>query len=181
MSRHLDEHELTTAGAGLDLKPGVREHLAACLVCRRQVTWMQELLVSRRAALAAQAPDWQVQRQQILDRLPAPSLVAVPVETAAITPLRPRRWFRPALALAATMLLAVAAVVLVQSIEPQVTQVALLPSPSPQLVDDDLAVEEILAEVDAILADSSFPGFEPLGQMLPSNDELESYVRNPTS
>ena len=48
MSAHLEEHELSSAVAGLDLDEAAREHLRSCLVCRRQVAAMEDLIGERR-------------------------------------------------------------------------------------------------------------------------------------
>ena len=45
-------------------------------------------------------------------------------------------------------------------------------------VDDDIAVEEILAEVDAVLEDDSLPGFESID---PGVSDLESMIENGAS
>jgi hypothetical protein len=140
MNRHLDDHEIATAVAGLELAGEAARHLADCLSCRRQVAAMEELIGQRRDELVADEPDWQRQQERVLARLPA---------AAPVVPLRSRRWLRPALSVAAALLVALAVGLLMPSEDP------------PQQAElEDIEVEEILAEVDAILADESIPGFE---------------------
>lgn len=157
MNRHLDDHEISAAVAGFELEPETAEHLASCLMCRRQVGAMAQLLAERRTELEAEAPNWQVQQQQILDRLPA---------TGAGAARPARRWWRPALAAAAVLVAAVA-----------VTLFYMPHSGVPVAVvaDEEIQVEEIFAEVDALLADDTTPGFEALDQLVPGSDELSDY------
>ena len=143
MKSHLEEHEITAAVAGLELEAAVEEHLGSCVSCRRQVFAMREVIDARLEDLEAEAPDWERQRQEIMLQLPA-------------TPIaRPKRrlWTRPLLAVAAVL---VAAIGLRALWEP-----ALVVDPG---VVSELPVEQILAEVDAMLADDSIPGFELLDQ-----------------
>jgi hypothetical protein len=156
---HLDEHAITAAVAGLELDRAAEEHLGSCLVCRRQVTGMQKLLAARRAEIIGQAPDWKQQQQQILARLPA---------SPKVVPIRRHQWLRPLIAAAAVVLMAVAIGVMNHggtALQPQATPIA-----------EELAVDEILAEVDAILEADGFPGFEALGPIVPDSDEIESFA-----
>ena len=59
MIRHLDDHEIAAAVAGLELAPEGEEHLRACLDCRGQVAAMVRLLDDRRADMTAGEPDWE--------------------------------------------------------------------------------------------------------------------------
>lgn len=143
MKSHLEEHEITAAVAGLELEAAVEEHLGSCVSCRRQVFAMREVIDARLEDLEAEAPDWERQRQEIMLQLPA-------------TPIaRPKRrlWTRPLLAVAAVL---VAAIGLRALWKPA-------PVVDPGVV-SELPVEQILAEVDAMLADDSIPGFELLDQ-----------------
>ena len=143
MKSHLEEHEITAAVAGLELEAAVEEHLGSCVSCRRQVFAMREVIDARLEDLEAEAPDWERQRQEIILQLPA-------------TPIaRPKRrlWTRPLLAVAAVL---VAAIGLRALWKPA-------PVVDPGVV-SELPVEQILAEVDAMLADDSIPGFELLDQ-----------------
>jgi len=143
MKSHLEEHEITAAVAGLELEAAAEEHLGSCVSCRRQVFAMREVIDARLEDLEAEAPDWERQRQEIMLQLPA-------------TPMaRPKRrlWTRPLLAVAAVL---VAAIGLRALWEPA-------PVVDPGVV-SELPVEQILAEVDAMLADDSIPGFELLDQ-----------------
>jgi hypothetical protein len=140
MKTHLDENEISTAVAGLDLEVAAEEHLASCLTCRQQVSSMWELIDARRQGLESEVPDWERQRQEILLRLPSAPSIGSP---------RHRLWIRPLLAVAAVLLAAIGLRTLWTTAPPaEVTAAAELP------------VEQILAEVDAVLADDSIPGFE---------------------
>jgi len=140
MTNHLDEREISAAVAGLELAGPATEHLESCLECRRRVADTAQLIGRRRAAQTNGEPDWEVARAAVLARLPE-----VESERAASRRLR---WWRPLAAAAAVVAIAVA--------------VGLL---APGRVADketstEIPVEEILAEVDALLADDSIPGFE---------------------
>ena len=140
MSMHLEEHEITSAVAGLELEPAAWEHLAACLSCRQRVASMRELIDVQRQRFEAEAPDWVRQRQEVLSRLPS---------ALAAGPERRRWWSRPLLAVAAVLVAAIGLKVLWTP-----------PSPNDPMAGLELPVEQILAEVDAMLADDSIPGFE---------------------
>jgi len=141
MKTHLDEHEITAAVAGLRLEPEVTEHLESCLSCRQQFSVMREAIEERRQLLEVEVPDWERQREEVLARLPA--------EPSAGRQRR-RRWMRPILAAAALLVAAIG--------------LRALWAPAPAVVENgigpELPVEQILAEVDAVLADDSIPGFE---------------------
>ncbi len=145
MKSHLEEHEITAAVAGLELEAAAEEHLGSCVSCRRQVSAMRDAIDARREDLEAEAPDWERQRQEIMLQLPA---------TAMAMPKR-RLWTRPLLAVAAVLLVAIG------------LRVLWAPAPvvEPGVV-SELPVEQILAEVDAMLADDSIPGFELIDQGL---------------
>ena len=143
MKSHLEEHEITAAVAGLELEAAVEEHLGSCVSCRRQVSAMREVIDARLEDLEAEAPDWERQRQEIMLQLP-PTPMARP---------RRRLWARPLLAVAAVLVAAIG--------------LRALWAPAPVVdpgVVSELPVEQILAEVDAMLADDSIPGLEPLDQ-----------------
>jgi len=153
MKGHLDDHEIAAAVAGLPLDEPATEHLAGCLSCNRQVTALQRLTIERRRQMADEAPDWQTQQEQILSRLgdsPAPRSA--------------RRWMRPALAAAAVVAIAVG--------------VGLLQQPNGVGPSQEIAVEEILAEADALLEDDSIPGFEIID---PRIEDPQAYVGNGVS
>lgn len=140
MTQHLSEHQISQAVAGLELEPTTAEHLASCVSCRLQVSRTLELFDARRRGLENEAPDWEEQGRQILARLPAPP-------TARHG--RRRWWTGPLLAAAALL---VAGIGLRALWRP--------PPPSTPVQRLEVPVEEILAEVDAVLADDSIPGFE---------------------
>ena len=140
MKTHLDENEISAAVAGLDLEVAAEEHLASCLTCRQQVSSMWELIDARRQALESEVPDWDRQRQEVLLRLPSAS---------STESSRRRLWIRPLLAVAAVLVAAIG------------LRTLWTPAPPADITAGaDLQVEQILAEVDAVLADDSIPGFE---------------------
>jgi predicted anti-sigma-YlaC factor YlaD len=147
MSRHLDDDQIAAALTGAQLDESAAEHLACCIDCRRQVTSLQELIEDRRREMAAEEPDWDDQRQRILSRFG---------ETAHARPRR--RWMRPVLAAAAVIALAVG--------------VGLMQLPNGGGPDREIAVEEILAEAEALLDDDSIPGFEAIDPGLEGWQEL---------
>jgi anti-sigma factor RsiW len=153
MKGHLDEQDIEAAVAGLPLHESAREHLASCLNCSREVAALQRLTVERRQQMVDEAPDWQAQQEQILSRLGD-----LPASRST------RRWMRPALAAAAVVAIAVGVGLLQRS-----TGVG----PSPEI-----AVEEILAEADALLEDDSIPGFEIID---PGIEDPQAYVGNGVS
>jgi anti-sigma factor RsiW len=157
MTQHLEDHEVDAAVAGLGLDKAARDHLDHCIECRRKVAAIEELIDARRGEMTGQEPDWEAQREAVLDRLP---------HAAPSAPVPRRGWWRPALAVAAVTVMAVG--------------VGLLSPRGVELPSDlsDAAVEEILAEVEAVLADDSIPGFELID---PGYDDLESYLTNGTS
>jgi len=162
MNAHLDELELTAAVAGLDLEPAAAEHLAACAACRRRVESTASLLEQRRLARNATEPDWNVQRRAILERLPRRIGLRLP-------PLLP--WWRPLLAVAALLVLAVTVSLVRSGSRVPVTRT-------------DIPVEQILAEVDAALDGPAIPGFGPLGSLVPGlegTDDLEDLLVNGAS
>lgn len=135
MKNHLDDVEFTSALAGERLDDEVTGHLGACVSCRRQLAGMRAWIDEQRDRTVQDAPDWQDQ----LDRIAA-RLDAVP------TPRRRARWLRPAVAAAALVMVAVG--------------IGVVTLPREDEVREDLTVEEILAEAEALLADDSIPGFE---------------------
>jgi hypothetical protein len=158
MNRHLEDDQIAAAVAGLDLEPDAQSHLGSCLSCRQQVEEMKGLIDSRRQELLSGEPDWEQQREEILMRLPG-------VTEAA--PSKKWRWMRPLLAAAAVLLTVIGLRVLWvpgTSVEPQVA--------------DDIDVENILAEVDAVLADDYLPGFESID---PGVNDPESMIENGAS
>ena len=144
MKTHLEEHEFTAAVAGLELEAAAEEHLGSCVSCRRQVSSMRDVIDTRRGDLEAEAPDWERQRQEIMKQLPS---------TPTARPARSHLWTRPLLAVAAVLVAAIG------------LRALWTPTPvaDPAVV-SELPVEQILAEVDAMLADDSIPGFELIDQ-----------------
>jgi len=156
MKSHMTSEEISAAVAGLDLEPSAREHFESCVVCRAEAADLERLIDVRRQKLLAGEPDWSVQAQQIMDRLPV----------AAAGDGRGRSlWLRPILVLAAVLVMAVGLGIL-RSRGPVETPVA---APT---------VEEILAEMDELLSDDSIPGFEIID---PETDDLTTFFENGAS
>lgn len=144
MTRHLDRDQLDLAVAGLLTDPDALAHLEDCVTCRRTMTGFQEVIETRRAMMERETPDWGLQRQQILDRLPDhPALVPVAAD---------RRWVRPLLAAAATVLIAVGGGLVFHRSDPA----------PPATTRTEMNVEEILAETDSLLDAEGIPGFHIL-------------------
>jgi len=154
-TQHLTELELVEAVAGRTGDPRVGEHLASCLACHTEVADLQQLISQRQHQLDTLAPSWELQRQQILERLPTSS-------TARPT----HRWLRPVLAIAAALALSLGLAVLYQH-----------SAGAPRQPTQEEQLETILAEVDALLVQDSIPGFESLEEIVPSTDELEEYYQ----
>lgn len=158
MTNHLDEREISAAVAGLELAAPAAEHLESCLECRRRVAELQQLIGRRRAEQATGEPDWEAARAAVLARLPG-------VESGRAAS-RLQRWWRPLAAAAAVAAIAVAVGLLVPD------RVAI------DSTESELPVEEILAEVDAVLGDDSVPGFELID---PGLETLAGVVANGSS
>jgi hypothetical protein len=142
MTGHLKDGALAAAVAGLEPAAADAAHLAACAACRHQLEGLRGLIRERADSLAREAPDWQRQRREVLARLP---------ERAAPTRAARRLRLRPLLAAAAVVLTAVGLSTLWQR----------APATGPGF-DGELAVEEILAEVELVLDDDRLPGFEAI-------------------
>lgn len=156
MNDHLTPEKIAEVVAGLEIDDRARTHLEGCVVCRAEAAGLTELIESRREEIRAEEPDWADSAAQVMARLPV-------ADTTGET--RRPRWMRPVLALAAVLVMAIGIGVL----RPDGT-VAPLP--------DDLAVEEILAEMDELLSDDRIPGFEAID---PGVDDLEAYFDNGAS
>lgn len=155
--KHLDDEQTATAVAGLELDRDGRDHLSSCVDCRRKVEAMRDLIEARRLLMEGDEPDWSAQRDAVLMRLRSE-----PTRSGA----RRRSWWRPAMAAAA----ALAVVAVVGLIGPRSTEIA--------SNGQELPVAEILAEMDALLADDSIPGFEIID---PGVDGLEGVLANGSS
>ena len=149
MNGHLTDEQFAAAVAGLELENTVRQHLGSCIGCRSSVAEMGRLIDARRAQMEAEEPDWQAQRERVAGSL----------DPRTTVPRRPR-WRAPALAAAAMILIAVG-LGLVQFPGSTNTPV------------DEIAVEDILAEAETLLADDSIPGFEIID---PGFAEIEDYL-----
>lgn len=154
---HLEDHDFETVLAGKPLSGAAEEHLEVCLSCRRQLGEIESLIAERRRTFEAEAPDWERQQQKIMARLAG----------AGRSAPRRRRWTRPLLAAAAAVL----AVIGLSEIEPPST-------PVDPPIEPDFQIEEILAEVDAVLSDDTLPGFESID---PGFDDPESMLTNGAS
>lgn len=157
MNTHLTDEDLAAAVAGHGVSSQAAKHLSSCMSCRQEVAELQQSIAERRQGMAAEAPDWQRQRQEVMARL---------ADRTTVHRVSARRWLRPFLAAAAVLVVAVGVGLLMP-------HGAATPSAT-----DDLAVEQILAEVDAVLADDSLPGFESIDLGV---DDPESYFENGAS
>lgn len=146
MNTHLNDHAITAAVAGLELAPVGLAHLASCGRCRGRVEEMRALVDRRRLELLEEAPDWDAQRQQVLRRL--------------VPQVRKTQRLRPVLAAAAAVLVALA------------LSLVRAPGSPGDATAPKLDVEHILAEVDAVLADDSLPGFEAIDPGLDNPQDL---------
>ncbi len=141
MNRHLDDHEMASAAAGLTLEPEKLAHLEGCVSCRGSVTQFLDQVNKRRRAMEEETPDWDAQLKRILDALPP-----APVTSIAVR----RRWLRPLLAAAATLTIAIGTGLFIH-------QNGSAPASSPR---PEIGVEEILAQADSLLAEDSIPGLD---------------------
>ena len=158
MNTHLTDEDLAAAVAGHGVSSQAAKHLSSCMSCRQEVAELQQSIAERRqgmdgrgSGLAAAASGGHGASGGSND---GPSRLAA------------RRWLRPFLAAAAVLVVAVGVGLLMP-------HGAATPSAT-----DDLAIEQILAEVDAVLADDSLPGFESIDLGV---DDPESYFENGAS
>jgi len=156
MNNHLASEEIAAAVAGLELEDAARDHLVDCVVCRAEVADLENLIAARRAAILTEEPDWDDHAERIMTRLPS---------EAGIGGRRRPRWLRPVLALAAALVVAVG----IGLLRPDRPVAPTAGEPS---------VEEILAEMNELLADDSIPGFEIID---PQENDLEVYFDNGAS
>lgn len=156
MTNHLTAEELASVIAGDELGADRDRHLAGCVACRAEADELTRLVDDRRCELRVEQPDWESMTATVMAGLPS----SLPEPGGS----RPR-WTRPLLAIAAAVVLAVG------------VSVMLLDRPVAPPA-DELAVEEILAEMDALLSDDSIPGFELID---PESDELTAYFDNGAS
>jgi len=156
MTIHLKPEEIEAAIAGLEIDDEAGKHFESCVLCRAEAAEFEELLEVRRAEMAEEEPDWEAAKAKVMAQLPG---------EGGTFSTRGSRWSRPVLALAAALVVAVGIG-------------ALLPRGPAAPPIDDVAVEEILAEMDELLADNSIPGFELID---PETDDLETYFDNGAS
>lgn len=157
MNRHLDDEQIAAAVVGAELDSTASGHLGSCLDCRGRVAAMEELIGLRRHRMTSGEPDWEAQRAAVLDRLP---------EQQSVRPGGWNSWLRPLMAAAAALIV----VAVIGLLRPEPAEIASNGT--------DISVEEILAEVDELLADDSIPGFEVID---PGMDELEDYLAGDAS
>ncbi len=151
MSHHLNDHELASATAGGPLEPERLAHLEGCVSCRRSVKLFLDHIENRRRAMEEETPNWDDHLEEVLGSLPG-----VPVAPISIR----RRWLNPLLAAAATITIAVGAGMFVQRSGPG-------PAPTPR---PEIAIEEILAQADSLLAEDGILDFDVLDNI--TDDDL---------
>lgn len=156
MNTHLRPEEIEAVIAGFEIEEDRRMHLEECVVCRAEAARLTDLIATRREEMLEAEPDWDASAAAVMDRLPAGD---TSVET------RRSRWLRPLMAAAAAIVVAVGLGVL-------------RPDGTGPPVGDELAVEEILAEMDELLSDDGIPGFEIID---PESSDLETYFDNGAS
>lgn len=162
MTTHLDDWQLSAFLASAELDRTMSEHLGSCMVCRRRLETFRQAVGEHRLALAEEAPDWQEQKQAILVRLDTTNRSA--------SGRRPRRWLRPVLAAAATVVCVLGAALLQKTGDS-----TLVATPRPEL-----PIEEIFAQTEALLADDTIPGFGVFEHV--TDAEIDSMLasQNPT-
>ncbi len=156
MSNHLRPEEIEAVIAGFEIEESQRRHLEGCVVCRAEAARLTKLIEARRGEILAAEPDWSASAAAVMDQLPA--------DVAVAGAPRPR-WLRPLLAAAAALVVAVGLGIL----RPDGTA-------PPEF--EELALEEILAEMDELLSDDSIPGFEIID---PESSDLETFFDNGAS
>lgn len=149
MNEHLNDEQIDRVVAGLAIETEAARHLETCLACRRRVEELNSLLAARRNAMEEEAPDWEAQLRSVMAALPVQG------------PRRTRLW-RPLVAAAAAAAAALGLVIL---------------SPHTQRQDrPQIAVEQVLSDVDATLAGDPLSGFAPLEELVPDAQELSNYT-----
>ena len=151
MTRHLDDHELASATAGIPLEPERLAHLEGCISCRRSVNHFLDRINERRQSMGREAPDWDEHTKKVLAGLPSAQVIPISAR---------KRWLRPLLAAAATVTIVVGTGLIVQRTGP-----ASGPSPRPEI-----EIEEILAQADSLLADEGIPGLDVFDNL--TDDDL---------
>ncbi len=149
MNTHLNDEQIGRVVAGLAIEAEAADHLETCLACRRQVEELDTLLAARRDAMEEEAPDWETHLRSVMTALPARDT-------------RRNRLWRPLVAAAAAAAAALGLVVLSPHTHRQVR---------PQI-----AVEQVLSDVDATLAGDPLSGFAPLEELVPDAQELSNYT-----
>lgn len=155
MSEHMNDEQIERVIAGLDLDDQATRHLQECVTCRRRVRELEDAIAVRRSGMTSEAPDWDLQWEQVMSSLPA-------------SEGRTRRLWRPLAAAAAAAVAAVALLVLSPHRAPQ---------PQPR----QIAVEKVLSDVDATLASDPLEGFAPLDQLVPDAQDLADITQQVTS
>jgi hypothetical protein len=159
MKGHLEEATLTSLVAGLEVDESALAHLGECLYCRRRIDQVRDAIEGRQREIEEEAPDWETLSRSILAELPAS------VGKTRVWGLR--RWYANVAAVAAAVMLALTA--------------GLFMGGDPVIETEEIPVEQILAEVDDLLAGEELPGFEGLTEMVPDNEEMAEYFENGSS
>jgi len=159
MKRHLDEKQLTGILMGEVMPTPIQDHIESCLSCRRKLDGLRNAVEAVRRDQESEMPDWDLQRQIILEGLENRQATNGTGELHRLRRLR--RFILP---LAAGVFLALGGITLRQArVSPAV------PTPRPAL-----PIEEILTQADALLSDDSIPGFEGLDSL--NNETVESIL-----
>jgi hypothetical protein len=156
--QHLNDEQLAAVIAGLSVDPAAQAHLAECLACRRSVQMTEEAVALRRRQMEAQAPDLTRQRREIMDAI------------GRVDGQGNGRRSRQLLLAAAAAVAAVLLGSLLWTLGWQRPEAQSFAIAAPTT---DIAAEEVLAQVDAVLASDQIPGFAPLEGIVPDDQELE--------
>ncbi len=160
MTRHLNEHELASATAGIPLEAEQQAHLEGCISCRQSINHFLEILNERRHSINDGAPDWDHHANEILT-----GISSAPEKSIFVR----RRWRSPLLAAAATLIITFGAGVLFRMTGP-----ATAPPSRPEI-----QIEEILAQAESLLADEGIPGLDVFEDV--TDDDLAALLEAQSS
>lgn len=157
--QHLSEQDLTAVVAGLELDSPARSHLADCVACRRAVRATEDVIAMRRLHLEAEAPDLDHQCELVLEAIASDRVVRH----------SPRwSWRLMVAAAAAVVVILLGGMVWMNGLHEASSGTSPLAANEAPFVPED-----VLAEVDAALAEDQIPGFAPLEGLVPGDQDLE--------